>query len=292
MTIRWLALVVAGGLAAAARPSSATAAWRQPVGGASPIDDAGDAFDQRVAALGGVPFVAWPESDGINTEVRVSRLNAAGTAWEEVVGGASPIHHASDRSAFAPSLTAVGGVPYVAWREDDGTKNEVRVSRLEPELASQGAVADATDATLRAIVHTYGLAYPIGSDYGPALASQTAAKASPTGSDNLTISTTVRRLSPSTGYAFRPFATAGVPAQAADRAESQGLQDRCARPHGRRTEPAQGGAQAAAAHAHAVAAPYRPRLRPAGQTRTVRKTVQPKLMRQRVATRGARSDDR
>jgi hypothetical protein len=31
---------------------------------------------------------------------------------------------------------------------------------------------------------------------------------------------------------------------------------------------------------------------PAGQTRTVRKTVQPKLMRQRVATRGARSDDR
>jgi hypothetical protein len=70
MTIRWLALVVARGLAAAARPSSATAAWRQPVGGASPIDDAGDAFDQRVAALGGVPFVAWPESDGINTAVR------------------------------------------------------------------------------------------------------------------------------------------------------------------------------------------------------------------------------
>jgi hypothetical protein len=424
MTIRWLALVVAGGLAAAALPSSATAAWRQPVGGASPINHAGDAFDQRVAALGGVPFVAWSEYDGTNYEVRlsrlnaagtaweevvggtspvnhasnqdaiepsvaavgglpyvawseydgtnrrvrVSRLNAAGTAWEEVVGGASPIHHASDRSAFAPSLTAVGGVPYVAWREDDGTKNEVRVSRLEPELASQGAVADATDATLRAIVHTYGLAYPIGSDYGPALASQTAAKASPTGSDNVTISTTVGGLSPSTGYAFRPFATAGVPAPrvlgaidafttlaaprgggatprrafgrralvtlslAVGRIPANGpvavrvsnanrfrvtgklsgrTTSKATLPRKRRIE-LRAKAFRIAARAHTVVKLSLPKaarrllrrkrtlsLRltahvsdPAGQTRTVRKTVQPKLMRQRVATRGARSDDR
>jgi hypothetical protein len=132
MTIRSLALVVAGALAAAALPSSARAAWHQPVGGASPINHASnqDAIVPSVAAIGGAPYVAWSEYDGANREMRVSRLNAPGTAWEEVVGGASPINHASDRSATEPSLAAIGGVPYVAWQESDGTNTEVRVSRL------------------------------------------------------------------------------------------------------------------------------------------------------------------
>jgi hypothetical protein len=38
-------------------------------------------------------------------------LNAAGTAWEQVVGGASPINEASNREAREPSLTSIGGVP-------------------------------------------------------------------------------------------------------------------------------------------------------------------------------------
>ena len=39
-----------------------------------------------------MPYVAWSEYDGTNYEMRVSRLNAAGTAWEQVVGGAGPIN--------------------------------------------------------------------------------------------------------------------------------------------------------------------------------------------------------
>ena len=127
-----LALVALCALVAAVLPSSASAAWRQPVGGASPInhfDDHGAAH-ASLAAIGGVPYVAWSEYDGTNSEVRVSRLNAAGTAWEQVVGGPSPINHAANRQASEPSLAAVGGVPYVAWEEYDGTNFELRVSRL------------------------------------------------------------------------------------------------------------------------------------------------------------------
>ena len=128
-------------LVAAVLPSSASAGWRQPVGGASPInhfDDHARAY-ASLAAVGGVPYVAWSEYDGTNSEVRVSRLNAAGTAWEQVVGGASPINHAANRDASEPSLAAVGGVPYVAWSEDDGTNYELRVSRLNARGDGLGA---------------------------------------------------------------------------------------------------------------------------------------------------------
>jgi hypothetical protein len=347
------------------RLNAAGAAWEEVVGGASPINHASDryGFEPSLTAVGGVPYVAWQEFDGTNAEVRVARLNAAGTAWEEVAGGASPINHASDRNAHEPSLTAIGGVPYIAWREDDDTNADVRVSRLEPEFAFQGAVANATGATLGATVHTYGLAYPIGFDYGPALGSQTAANPAPTGSDNVTISTTVGGLNPSTGYAFRPFATAGVPAPrvlgAIDTfttlAAPRGGDAKPRRAFGRKTLvtlslavgriPANGPVAVRVYNANGfqvtgklsgrtISKPYLPRKRrielraktfrvaartdktvklrlpkaarrllrreralslrliahvsdPAGHTRTVRKTVQPKLMRQRVATRGA-----
>jgi hypothetical protein len=114
-------------------PGAAQSAWNQPVGGVNPINhDSTRSASQDVsmATIGGVPHVAWTESDGVNSEVRVSRLNAAGTAWEQVVGGASPINAASNRTASAPSLASIGGVPHVAWVEHDGTNNEVRVSRL------------------------------------------------------------------------------------------------------------------------------------------------------------------
>lgn len=34
---------------------------------------------------------------------------------------ASPINEAASKNGFDPSLTAINGVPYVAWTEDDGT---------------------------------------------------------------------------------------------------------------------------------------------------------------------------
>ena len=159
-----------------------------------------------------MPYVAWSEFDGTNSELRVSRLNTAATAWQQLVGGASPVNHAADQGAGEPSLTTVAGVPYVAWHEFDGSNTEVRASRLEPEFTSQTAVASATGATLRADVHTYGIPYPIGFHYGPALASETAADPAPAGSDHVTITSQVGGLRPSTSHPFRPFATAGVPA--------------------------------------------------------------------------------
>src|SRR5205814_2014092 len=118
------------GLAVAA--SSAGAAWHQPVGGASPINNSPSlhATDPRLTSIDGVPYVAWAEHDGTNAELRVSKLNGAGTAWTQVVGGASPINQDPNRAAFEPSLTSIGGVPYVAWEENDGTNDEIRVSKL------------------------------------------------------------------------------------------------------------------------------------------------------------------
>src|SRR5438093_5911615 len=112
-------------------PAVARAAWHQPVGGASPINQANDqnAFEPSLTAIG-VPYVAWSEFDGTNDELRVARLNGAGTAWAQPVGGASPINQANNRDALEPSLTSIGGVPYVAWNESDSRRAARRVARL------------------------------------------------------------------------------------------------------------------------------------------------------------------
>ena len=76
-------------------------------------------------------YVAWAEDDGVNEELRVARLNASGTAWETVASdGFSPINVSSTETALYPSLTNVGGVPYVSWAEWDGTNYQIRVARL------------------------------------------------------------------------------------------------------------------------------------------------------------------
>jgi len=114
-------------------------AWYQPAGGASPInqDPATQAFLPSLASIDGAPHVAWYEDDGTNNEIRVSKLNAAGTAWTQVGGGASPINQDTSRDAFDPSLASIGGVPYVAWTEFDGTNNEIRVSKLDGGVWTQ-----------------------------------------------------------------------------------------------------------------------------------------------------------
>jgi hypothetical protein len=114
------------------RLNAAGTAW-EPVGGPSPLDhtDADGASNPSIASIKGVPHVAWDEWDGDNAQIRVSRLDAAGTGWEEIGGGPSPINHDPNMSAEDPSLASVGGVPHVAWSEyqQDWTL-EVRVSRL------------------------------------------------------------------------------------------------------------------------------------------------------------------
>jgi hypothetical protein len=102
---------------------------------AKPINESAsrDAFAPSLASIAGVPFVAWRELDGTNSEIRVARLNGGGAGWDKVgqtLSPASPINQLASADAFEPSLTAVGSVPHVAWREFDGGNFEIRVARL------------------------------------------------------------------------------------------------------------------------------------------------------------------
>jgi hypothetical protein len=117
----------------------ANAAWHEPVGGPSPVNHLPDrsAYTPDVTEIAGVPYVAWSEMDelGTHAQIRVSRLNSAGTAWEEVVGGRNPINHSIGTNADDPSLIGIDGVPYVAWSEAGGWPGypydyHIRVSRL------------------------------------------------------------------------------------------------------------------------------------------------------------------
>ena len=194
-----------------ARLNGAGTAWEQVVGGASPINEANNRQANRpsLTAIGGVPYVAWDETDGGNFEIRVARLNAAGTAWEQVVGGASPINQSPNDFAVQASLTAIGGVPHVAWREFDGANGETRVSRLQPEFSNASALPTATGATLSVDVNTHGVPYPVGFDHGPGLGSSTTTKTTSSGFE--TVTRQITGLAPSSAYQFRPFATAGTP---------------------------------------------------------------------------------
>ena len=40
-----------------------------------------------------------------------------------------------------PTIISIGGMPYVSWRESDGTNNELRVARVEPEFSGLTAAA-------------------------------------------------------------------------------------------------------------------------------------------------------
>jgi hypothetical protein len=107
---------------------TAPAAWRQPVGGPSPINQASDqdAFRPSLANVGGVPYVGWEEHLGNPSEqVHVARLGGGGTAWDKL--GATPAYAAGDLAAYA-SVTGIGSVPWAAWAESDGGNQEIRVA--------------------------------------------------------------------------------------------------------------------------------------------------------------------
>jgi hypothetical protein len=179
---------------------------------ASPINESttGQALTPSLVAIGGVPYVAWTENSDGNFEVRVARLNSAGTDWEQLVGGASPINEANNQNAFESSMTVVGGIPYVGWRESDsGSVDQVRAARLEPDFLSVSALPTDTGAALFADVRAYGLTYPVGFHHGSGLASQTSMF--PATGETDTVVKHLSGLTPSTSYDFRAFATAGVP---------------------------------------------------------------------------------
>ena len=83
------------------------------VGGSLNVDSAIDADGPDIASVNGVPFVTWVEHSGSLSLLYVKRFT--GTAWVLVGGGA--LDAMLSRDGSQPTITSIGGVPYVAWVE-------------------------------------------------------------------------------------------------------------------------------------------------------------------------------
>jgi hypothetical protein len=137
-------VTVLGGLAT----SPARADWREPVGGAAPInaDGSRNASAVALATVDGTPHVAWSEDtteppQGNSNGIDVARMNADGTAWTRLAPD-SPITRLATASTSGPSLTDVDGFPWVAWAENSDAGREVHVARLAPSGAEWIRVDD------------------------------------------------------------------------------------------------------------------------------------------------------
>jgi hypothetical protein len=92
------------------------------VGGSLNVSTGRDAYSPSVASVGGIPYAAWQEYDGSHFQIRVKRLEAG--SWTAV---GDSLNFLASQDAETPSITSVGDVPYVAWRESDGTHQQIRV---------------------------------------------------------------------------------------------------------------------------------------------------------------------
>jgi hypothetical protein len=83
------------------------------------FDATKQALAPRIADVGGVPYVTWFEGTaGGQHQVYVRRLNSNGTTWDLV--GAGSLNIDATKDAVRPDVASIGGVPYVAWHENDG----------------------------------------------------------------------------------------------------------------------------------------------------------------------------
>jgi hypothetical protein len=174
------------------------------VGGALNVDTTKSAYEPSITSTGGVPLVDWTESNGTNDEVYVKQFD--GSSWV-AVGGALNV----DPTKYAiftdpPNITAIGGVPYAAWTETNGTNYQVRVKRLEPDFLAESAASSSTGATLSAQVNDFGVPLPVGFELGttPSFGTQTALETS-AGAGVSTLTQTLGGLMPSTLYDWRAF---------------------------------------------------------------------------------------
>lgn len=111
--------------------------WEQPWPGAGPswggvTTSPGDyAQTPALAVIKGAPYVAWYQADGVHQEIRVARLE--GTSWQQPWAGADGGITSQGAIVKDPALTAVRGVPYVAWAQYDwpDANWEIHVARLE-----------------------------------------------------------------------------------------------------------------------------------------------------------------
>ena len=153
-----------------------------------------------LATVGGAPWLAWREPGSIS-RLRVGRLGAQGTAWEQ------PSAAINRQNVWdAGALVDVNGIPFVAYSEGPtSAAQDVRAARLEPEFESTTATPRATDATLVTRLVTFGLPYGVAFDVdGLRTASQVAS------GDPATVVATIDGLKPRTSYTATPMATAGA----------------------------------------------------------------------------------
>lgn len=194
--------------------------WKQAFGGGAGYggvnnSDEGVGQNPRLFEAGGRPYLTWTESllgppgnatcpGPVNGGVRVARLDASLTRWEEVVGGTD-----APLTGDLAQATAIGGVPYVTFQGSGGSNVEPRVARLEPEFLTTSGFASETGANLLAEVRTYGVAYPIGFEYGPGggFGTQTSPTTTNFADDKDVVLQQVGGLTPGTAYSLRAFGT-------------------------------------------------------------------------------------
>ena len=198
-----------------ARLSADGTSWVK-VGGPVNFSTAETASQANLTSVGGVPYVAWTEFDtgGNSGEVRVARLNAAGTAWEEPWRGVDATHGGISQNSAddseVPIITSVGGVPYVTWDEENSAAPyafEVRAARLDntttplPTWVQPGTGVSATSGGINA---TSGLLPTIASVGGVPYVAWIESEPSP-GQGQLLLQVRVARLNQGNGNWEQPW---------------------------------------------------------------------------------------
>ncbi len=101
-------------------------AWVSAGSGSLNVDATKDATNPRIAAIGGVPYVAWEEQDSSAGQVWVKRFD--GTNWVAV---GSSLNTDPARPASSPSIAGVGTIPYVSWSDGATGISTVRAARFD-----------------------------------------------------------------------------------------------------------------------------------------------------------------
>lgn len=95
------------------------------VGGSLNVDPTKQALNPRITTVAGIPYVTWQELVGTHDDVFVKRF--VGGAWSAVGG---PLNVDATEPAELPSITDVGGIPYVAWFEGSASASQVHVAQF------------------------------------------------------------------------------------------------------------------------------------------------------------------
>jgi hypothetical protein len=169
-----------------------------------PLNIGLDALEPSIAEVNGTPFVVWRESAASPASEQIHVKQLIGQAWQ-TVGGVLNVD--ATKFGLSPTITSIGGVPYVAWKESTAATNyELRVKRLEPDIVSQSASPSPTTATLSAEVDDFGVRLPVGFELGATAVFGTRFSLQTTpGTGVSTLTQAVTGLTPATQYSYRAF---------------------------------------------------------------------------------------